>query len=400
MGHILCPIVYDARVVTSPIFEELDRLVESTDPVQALDHLIASLMETGDYGLVFEARLMKRRYELGMPLIQTDQISEGDYQQSVMEIAREVGGLFLAAGNITRAWPYFRAIGETKPVEEAIDKFEPTEDMEGIVSIAFQEGVHPLKGLQLILGNQGMCRALTAFGMNAVQKDRDKCIALLARHLHGEIVRRMAEVIEGEEKTKPSTSSLVELMAGRPWLFGEWDYYTDTSHLLSVIPYGIELRDEETLALFYELCDYGQHLNAQFHSTGVPPFEKQFEAYGHYVQALRGIDVDAHLDYFRQQVASADPEVAGDAPGRTLARLLIALGRTEEALRTVIDHVMEDAPWGAPVPTALQLCYQAKDFSTMRELARERGDALSYAAAAILERPRTVSVPLPHGHGS
>ena len=37
------------------------------------------------------------------------------------------------------------------------------------------------------------------------------------------------------------------------------------------------------------------------------------------------------------------------------------------------------------------LCYdpaspQARDFATMRDLARERGDALSYAAAAILGR--------------
>jgi hypothetical protein len=370
--------------VRSPIFEELDRLAEGSDPMQVLDHLIARFTESGEYGLVFEARLMRKRYELGMPLIQTDQISTNEYQQAVMDTARDVGKLFLAAGNITRAWPYFRAIGETQPVEEAIGAVGESGDIEGIVSIAFQEGIHPLKGLELILTNHGMCRALTAFGMTSVQKDREKCIGLLARHLHGEIVNRMVEAIEAQEKTKPNSTSLTELMAGRNWLFGEWDYYTDTSHVLSVVPYGIEVRDPETLAVFHELCEYGLHLNAQFQSKGVPPFENQFEAYGHYVQALRGIDVESHVEYFRQQVASADPEEAGDAPGRTLVRLLIALGRTEEALKAVLDHVFEDAPWGTPVPTALQLCYETRDFAKMRELALERGDALSYAAATIL----------------
>ena len=52
----------------------------------------------------------------------------------------------------------------------------------------------------------------------------------------------------------------------------------------------------------------------------------------------------------------------------------------------VLDHVFEDASYGAPVPSALQLCYQAKDFSKLREIARERGDLLSYAAGSILGR--------------
>jgi hypothetical protein len=36
------------------------------------------------------------------------------------------------------------------------------------------------------------------------------------------------------------------------------------------------------------------------------------------------------------------------------------------------------------VPSALQLCYQARDFARMTELARDRGDLLSYAAGRIM----------------
>ena len=383
--------VYHASVVTTQLFEDLDRLTASPNPAAALHHLTATLLESGEYGLAFEARLMGKRHELGLPLIQSDQITRDDYQHAVMAIARDTGQLFLAAGNIARAWPYFRAIGETQPIEDAIAALPNEGDVEQVIGIAFQEGVHPLKGLELILANQGMCRAITAFGMTAVQKDREKCIALLARHLYNEIVPRMSETIRTHEGTAhegntQATTNLLELMQGRDWLFGEWDYYVDTSHLLSVVPYGIELKDPEALACIHELCEYGKHLAPQFQSAGVPPFENQFEAYGHYIQALRGIETEAHLDYFRQQVANADPDVAGDAPGRTLTRLLIALGRPEEALSAVLDHVFEDAPWGQPVPTALQLCYQTGNFSKMQDLARERGDALSYIAAAILNR--------------
>ena len=369
------------------LFPLLDPLLESENPASSLDFLIGQFLAKKEYGLVFEARLMKKRHELGLPLIQTDSLSREDYQEFVIEAAREAGQLFLADGNLERAWPYFRAVSETQPIYDALQKIEPRENLEGVISIAFQEGVHPLKGLELILAQHGMCRAITAFGMTAVQKDREKCISLLAQHIHAEIAERMSRAIAASEpESETAGKSLPELMQGRDWLFGEWDYYVDTSHLLSVLPYCTEITDRAALQLFAELCDYGRHLAPQFQSAGIPPFEDQFTAYGHYIQALLGNDVEQHLDYFRRQIADSDPEVVGDAPGRHLARLLLSLNRPADALNVVIDHVFEDATYGAPVPSALQLCYQAKEFSRLREIARDRGDLLSYAAGSILSR--------------
>jgi hypothetical protein len=370
--------------LSSDLFPALDQLLETGDAAASLNFLIDRFTASGDYGLLFEARLMKRRLELGLPLIQTDSVPDETYQASVVEAARETGRLFLAAGNIERAWPYFRAISEPEPVAEAIAMVEPREGLDGVIAIAFQDGVHPLKGLELILSQHGMCRAITAFGMQAVSKDRDKCIALLATRLHGEIVARIARAIQAQEGSLPLTSSLTELMEGRDWLFGDWDYYVDTSHLLSVIPYCVKMTDREVLALFHELCAYGKHLSPRFHSSGNPPFENQYEGYDHYIQALLGNEVESHVDYFRRQVAECDPETAGDAPGRTLVKLLVSLHRPADALQVLLHDVFEDAPYGAPVPSALQLCYQAGDFARMTELARDRGDLLSYAAGCIM----------------
>jgi hypothetical protein len=371
--------------VPEDLFPLLDPLLESANPASSLDFLIERFLANKEYGLVFEARLMKKRHELGLPLIQTDSLSRDDYQQAVMDAARETGQLFLADGNLERAWPYFRAVSETQPVYDALQKIGPGENLEGVISIAFQEGVHPLKGLELILAQHGMCRAITAFGMTAVQKDREQCISLLAKNIHDEIVARMSRTITANEPEKEIVGeSLPDLMRGHDWLFGEWDYYVDTSHLLSVLPYCTEVTDRPSLERFAELCEYGKRLAPQFQSAGIPPFEDQFTAYGHYIQALLGNDVEDHLDYFRRQISESDPEVVGDAPGRHLARLLLSLHRPADALNVVIDHVFEDASYGAPVPSALQLCYQAKEFSRLRDIARDRGDLLSYAAGSIL----------------
>ncbi|MDP9170744.1 MAG: hypothetical protein M3N54_09015 [Acidobacteriota bacterium] len=374
------------EVASPDLFPALDEVLSSGDPAASLDFLIAQFLARKEFALVFEARLMKKRHELGLPLVQTDSVINDDYQAAVAEAAREAGALFLAEGNIERAWPYFRAVGETAPIEQAIARFEPREDMDGVIAIAFQEGVNPARGLDLILAQHGMCRAITAFGMTAVSKDRDRCIALLATNIHGEIVRRMGAAIEAHEGALPASTNLIELIDGRDWLFGEWDYYVDSSHLLSVIPYCVEITDAAVLNIFYELCEYGKHLSAQFQPAGVPPFENQCLAYGHYIQALLGHHVESHLDYFRARLAELDPDVVGDAPARALVRLLVSLNRHAEALKILLDNVVEDDPYGAPVPSALNLCYQAKDYTLMKDLARERGDLLSYAAGSILGR--------------
>jgi hypothetical protein len=379
-------LVYDAGVVTKDLFPALDQVLQSDRPAAGLDFLIEQFLAGKEYALVFEARLMKKRHELGLPLVQTDALTRDDYQAAVVEAARDAGKLFLAEGNIERAWPYYRAVSEPGPIEEAIGRFEPRENMDGVIAIAFQEGVHPSKGLELILAQHGMCRAITAFGMTAVTRDRDRCIAMLATNLQAEVVRRLGGAIEAQEGSRPAETSLIDLMKGRDWLFGEWDYYVDSSHLLSVIPYCVEITDAAVLEIFHQLCEYGKHLAPQFQSAGVPPFENQCVSYGHYVQALLGNDVEEHLEYFRKQVTESDREVVGDAPGRALVRLLVSLNRPAEALRALLDNVFEDDPYGAPVPSALNLCYQAKDFERMQELARERGDLLSYAAGSILSR--------------
>ena len=107
-----------------------------------------------------------------------------------------------------RAWPYFRAIGDTGPVVRALDAFDVTdldtpesqEALGATIQIAFQEGLHPRKGFELILKHHGLCRAITMFGAYPQGDGRNDSIRLLVRSLHGQIVENLSRAICGRRR--------------------------------------------------------------------------------------------------------------------------------------------------------------------------------------------------------
>ena len=204
--------------------------------------------------------------------------------------------------------------------------------------------------------------------------------------VHAEITERMIRAIERQEGAAPPATSLPELMTGRDWLFGEWDYYVDTSHLTSVIPYCLEATDRTTMCLLDELCDYGCRLSPNFAFAGQPPFENGYVDFGHYVKAIVGLDADPHIQHFHRKAveAEADADAAGTEGAQTLVALLGRLGRHREALEAFSRFLSNEDPRYLRCPTAMQLSYAADDYERLRETARERGDLLSYTAARLL----------------
>src|SRR5450755_2315451 len=108
--------------MTPDVFDRIEQAVRSGGADAGLELLIRTLAEDKNYQLLFEARMMRTRHDLGLPLVQTgsiDEIPDGKraaYERAFAESAREVGSLLLADGNILGAWPYFRAIREPGPV--------------------------------------------------------------------------------------------------------------------------------------------------------------------------------------------------------------------------------------------------------------------------------------------
>src|SRR6266567_1258847 len=242
---------FDRDHMTEDAFDLIDQALRSGGPAAGFDLLADKVLADKNYPLLFEVRLLKKRHELGLPLIQVDDSAamapdtRREYDKAFMDAAREVGGLFLADGNIQRASPYFRAIGETSPVAAAIDKFDSQEGFEPIIEIAYMERVSPYKGFQMILSNYGICRAITSFGQFPAREGRDESLRLLVRTLHSELVESLKRVIAKNEDKAPDTRSVPELMAGRDWLFEGHSYYVDTSHLISVVRFSLDLNDRE-----------------------------------------------------------------------------------------------------------------------------------------------------------
>ena len=371
--------------------------MESGDLAGGLDFLIEHFRENRNFHLFFEAQLMKKRLELGVPLIQQESTSayppetRAEYEKGMIEAARATGSLALAAGEIARAWPYFRAIGEPGPVAEAIEQTEPGESAAPLIDIAFREGVHPAKGLQFILKAHGMCQAITAFGMYAVDKGRADCLRLLVSNLHAEVLERMGRAVEAGEGHAVQAETISQLSAGRDWLFGEYDTYIDTSHLLSVLQYTPEIEDTETLKKLYDLCQYGRKLSPMFQSRGQAPFDNTYIDYGEYILAVLGDDVDARLSHFRRKVAESNPEESGTVAAQLFVSLAVRVGRLDEALEVATEELSDEEAADLACPSILQLCNMAKDYERL-----DKSPAIEATCSVMwrrAQRPKTRSSP-------
>jgi hypothetical protein len=370
------------------VFDLIEQAVRAGGAESGFDVLAQRLRGDKNYPLLFEARVIQQRHKMGLPPLRVDGIDDVPafqrvaYDEALSQAAREAGSLFLADGDILRAWPYFRAIGDRMPVADAIEKLETAED--GVIQIALEERANPRKGFELLLARFGICRAITYFEQYPDRDTREECIVLLVRTLHRELVESLRRAITKRDGTAPHTESVPELINGRDWLFGDLDYYVDTSHLVAVIRFALDLADVQALRLAIELCEYGKHLSTQFKYKADPPFEDVYVDHAAYLSALAGENVDACIGHFLAKVRACDPAETGTAPAQVLVALLTRLKRYPEAIQVSLDHLSQTAGEQLLCPTVPQLCQMAGDYTRLKQLSRERSDLLSFTAATLL----------------
>ncbi len=373
-------------------FKQVAQAIEKGNPSKSFDILVKKFKKEKNYPGVFEARLMKKRLDLGLPAIQTDALGDlpsearGAYEAEQISAAREVGELFLADGDIYRAWPYFRAIGDRTAVRTALDGYQsPSGDedgVDGIVEIAFHEQVNPRRGFELILQHYGTCRAITNFSHYPSDDGREECGRLLVDQLTTELRDSLKRAIEQHEGSEPETDSISELVAGRDWLFEGNNYYIDTSHVSSVVQLSINWNNPETLRLVLELTDYGRRLGEMYQFKGEPPLEDVYEDSAIYLRALLGEEVDEAVTHFSGKLSS-EPDPYGNPAAQAVVRFLVRLERYDDAIEVALQHLKDVPPSQLQCPSVIQLCQLAGDFSRLTELAREQGDLLGYTAGAI-----------------
>lgn len=376
------------------IFDELQATLKSGGPDPAIAQLCQSLRERQDYAGLFYALLLKKRHELGVSPIPTGPAQDlpaevhAPYEEAIRDAGRLVGQLYLDAGDIPRAWAYFRMIGEPEPVAAALEKHQPAEgaDIQPLVDIAFYQGVHPRRGFDLLLDHAGICNAITTLGGQEFpygNENRDYCIKRLVHALYRELVERIRADAERSEGRPARENTVRELMAAHPALFEGDFYHIDLSHLSSVVQMSTLLAAGPELDLARELCEYGKRLSPNFQHRAEPPFENTYHDYAFYLAALADDRMDDAITHFRRKAEDADPETVGTGSAEVLVNLLLRLNRPAEALATARQFLSGATEGPLSCPSLSDLCQRAQDYQALAAIAREQNDPVHFMAGLI-----------------
>jgi hypothetical protein len=386
-------------------FDALDLALRASGPSALLDALIHQLDQRRDYRALLDAKLLKARHELGLPLIAHGGFSDlpeearTQYEERYVAAIREVGDKLLAAGDIAGAWPYFHAIGEAEPVARAIDAYAPTENDERlsqVVEVAFNHGANPRKGFALILQHYGTCSAISAFEhLPREEATRSTCAEKLVRQMHEHLTANLrAEISQRGQPLPPEGTSIPDLIAGRDWLFVDDAYHIDVSHLSSTVRVSPLVTDPAAIALAVELTEYGRKLSGRHRYEGDPPFDDVYEDHRVFLLALLGHDVDAAIAHFQAKIAPAVEVADPDAPSQdtavaaqVLVGLLVRLGRLDEAIDVAAAHLAGLPEAALFCPGVSQLCHRAGQPERLARIARDQGDLVHYAAAILQTAP-------------
>ena len=370
-------------------FDRAEQALQAGGAEAALQFLSDKFRNEKNYAALFETRLMRKRRELGLPLLQMgslDDIPEDKrpgYEKEFIEAARETGNLFLGDGDIPRGYSYLRAIGDLQPVFNAIDRLTMDDVNDAVLEIALHERVHPRKGFELVMASHGICRAITVFGQYPGTQGREDCLHLLITKLHTDLMASLRRTIQEAEGTAPEGQSIPELIVGRDWLFEGMSYYVDTSHLVSILGFSLELTDPAMLRMAIELCEYGRKLSPMFHYRGDPPFEDIYADHAVFLKALLGEDVEAGIAHFVKKVEDSDPEEIGTGPAQILIVLLGRLKRYKQAVEISVMYLAGADQTQLACPSVLQLCYLAEDPGKMMEIAKRKQDLLGFTAGLL-----------------
>jgi hypothetical protein len=376
------------------VFDRVAREASETGAATAFAAADAALVKEKDFHRLFDLLLMKARHELGMPLFLQAPAStlpkdkQEAYEPKVIDAARRVGTEFLRANDLTAAFPYFNMIGELGQIRQAIEEYKPgddADDVDAVVDLAIAHNVHPRRGLELVVERMGTCQGITTCEQLLAQgirpPERDECIRLLVRTLHGELIERLGGEIAAKEGKAPA--GLSSMLKDRDWLFADDAYHVDTSHLNAVVRMARMLPKCDEAFQAIQLCDYGRRLSPRYRYPEPAPFEDVFASSATFLKVVAGVEVVKNLEYFRSRAdAAAVDDLENNSP-EVYVHLLTILGKTAEAVAYAGRKLNRPDRRPGFAPSVNDLCQQAGDFESMTKLAKSRGDLLGFVAGIV-----------------
>lgn len=382
--------------ISTAEFEQIQAELAEGGIESALDCLINQLRDKRKHHELFEALKMKVRSGLELPLTYSqsgdnlDDATRLKLEDGLIDACREVGMGLLADGQVREGWMYLRPVGDRQAAAAQIAKIEIDDDnLEEIVEVTLHEGVDPIRGFGLVLEHYGTCNSITTFESAMHQHPREVQAAaagMLVEHLHKELLENVRADVARQEGGEPKEQTLAQLVADRDWLFAEGSYHIDTTHLASTVRFARLLSDERLLRLALDLTEYGRRLNEPFQYQGEEPFTDHYPAHALYFQALLGENVEAALDYFRQQAESVDLDQVGTIAVEVYIELLDRIGRSAEAIDVMLAMLPADRRTLGIAPTLFELSRRAGQFQRAAEFYLQHDNLLGYATCLLAEK--------------
>jgi hypothetical protein len=375
-------------------FERLQAALAARGPAAAIDELVAELRAAEDFQGLFYALLMKKRVELGVSPFPTGPATElpahthEPYENAIRDAGRHVGRLLLDRKDYSKAWAFFRMLGEPEAMREALEAFTPgpDDDVYPVIEIAWQGGLLPKKGFDLVLDRHGLCSAITMVSGSDLSSNpdlRDYCITKLAKALHDQLAERLRNDLAGRGSNVSPHATVSQLVETDPALFADDAYHIDTSHLSSVVQMAVmNLPPGEGVNLARELCAYGRKLAPNLQGNNDAPFDENYADYLAYLNVVAGENVEENLKRFEAKAAREAAEGATYA-AQVYVNLLLKANRPAEALAAAKRFLLAEDDRNLICPGVNELARKAGDFASLAEAAKARNDPVSFLASLI-----------------
>lgn len=375
-------------------FQELSQARSEGIP-QLFERLEKLLMDLGDFHKLFDARILRKKSELGLTLTRPSSLQDvpQEHRKAVEDVyvaaAREVGGLFLSRGDITNAWMYFQVIREPEKVREALDRMvispDDYERLDRMVQIALYQGVHPVKGVEWMLKAHGTCSTITSLDqcMHTLSaQHRGECAKLMVRTLYTDVVDSVRRHVEARIPMLPPDEPLSSLIAGRDWLFEGGNYHIDVSHLNAVVRFSRSIEPPAPeLGLALQLAEYGSKLDAPLQYGGDAPFDDFYPAHIQFLKVLLDRNRDEALQYFRTKLEQEPDEQDKPVFAYVLVDLLMRSNRLEEAVDIGAKYLTS---LGEDVSISFdELCEKAGRLDVLQQVREQQEDLVGYVSALI-----------------
>jgi hypothetical protein len=390
--------MFDAEEAAAPaldaaVYDRLRTALTARGAAAAVDELIAQLRTAEDFHGLFYALLMKKRIELGVSPFPTGPANElpadahEAYEDAIRAAGRHVGGLLLERKQYAKAWSYYRMLGEPEPVRDALDAFTPgpDDDVYPVIEIAWQNGLLPKKGFDLVLDRHGICSAITMVSGSdlAANADlREYCVTKLAAALRAQLADRLRNDLAGRGVAAPPDATVPELVELDPALFADDAYHIDTSHLSSVVQMCTNLPPGDGVRFARELCAYGRKLAPNLRGHNDAPFEDNYDDFLAYLDVIAGIRVEEGLKRFEAK-AAREAEVGATYAAQVYVNLLLKADRSADALVAAKRFLLAEDDRNLICPGVNELARRAGDFAALAEAAKARRDPVGFLAGLI-----------------